>query len=147
MGFDPYLKTITSHTREVVDEDGQLLDIEVRKHTFVVASKEEFFRAYSSLLGIFMKMDMPDIRVFGYLLRYSEGNKFSITKALRLEMGSIINLNERTIYNTLRSLEDKGLIVFANKLYWLNPRYAFRGSTPDRLKALKVVLELDLKNP
>jgi hypothetical protein len=147
MNYEPYLKTVSTHTREVVGEDGELLDIEVRKHTYVVASREEFFHTYSSLLGVFMKMDMPDIRVYGYLLQHlMTGSKIPITKALRLEMSHVIHLNERTIYNTLKVLEEKGLLIKSDKLYQLNPRYAFKGSSSDRLKALKVVLELNVKN-
>jgi predicted transcriptional regulator len=146
--FEPYLKEAALHIKEIIDGNtGESLDIEVRRHTYVVASKEEFFQTYSSLLGVFMKMDMPDIRVYGYLLQHlMTVSKIPITKDLRLEMSSMIHLNERTIYNTLKVLVEKGLLIRYGKLYQLNPRYAFKGSSSDRLKALKVVLELNVKN-
>jgi predicted transcriptional regulator len=102
--------------------------------------------AYSAILGVFMDMDMPDIRVYGYLLRYASGDKFSISRALRIDMSERIHLNERTIYNTIKVLEGKGLLSQINKLYCLNPKYAFKGSSSNRMKALKVFLELEYKN-
>jgi len=138
------LKTgITEIVNAVDPNSGEILDTEVRKHTYMANTKEEFFIGYSSLIGAFMEMTQSEIRVFGYLLRYAKGVKFDISKKMRIEMSDVIKLNERTILNTLPILEEKQIIYkYESGLYQLNPRYAFQGSTTDRNNALKTIIEL-----
>lgn len=106
---------------------------------------DEFMMIYPDLLPIIMKMEQSEIRVYGYLLRYANGVSFSISKSLREQMGKEIDLNERTIYNTLIVLRDKKLLFFKDGLYQLNPRYAFRGSSADRNNALKAIIEIAME--
>jgi hypothetical protein len=142
------LKTGITEVINTVDADtGELMDTEIRKHTYMANTKEEFFIGYSALIGAFMEMTQAEIRVFGYLLRYAKGVKFDISKKMRVEMGDVIKLNERTILNTLPALEDKQIIYkYDSGLYQLNPRYAFQGSTVDRNNALKTIIELGCKD-
>jgi hypothetical protein len=130
-----------------LDKDtGELLGHNTKKHGYIANSKEEFLLIYSSLLGVFMRMEQTEIRVYGYLLRYANGIDFSISKALRQKMAEEIDLNERTIYNTIIILKQKNLIAENDKLYRINPRYAFKGSTVDRNNSLKAIIELGCKD-
>lgn len=126
-------------------ESGEIIDTETKYHSYIANSKEEFLMIYSSMLGVFMGMEQAEIRVYGYLLRYANGLHFSITKPLRIQMSSEVGLNERTIYNTINALKAKNLIFESSGLFQINPRYAFKGSSSDRNKALKAIIELGCK--
>lgn len=142
------LKTGIIEKTNVVDSDtGELLDTFTKHHKFIANSKEEFFIGYSALIGVFMKMTQAEIRVFGYCLRYAKGVKFDISKKLRLSMSEELELNERTILNTLPTLTLKGILYkHSDGLFQLNPRYAYQGSTTERNQALKIILELGCKD-
>lgn len=127
-------------------ETGEIVGVIQKTHGYIANSKEEFLMIYSGLLGIFTGMEQAEIRVYGYLLRYANGIDFSISKALRQKMSQEIGLNERSIYNTIQSLKDKALIYENNKLFRINPRYAFKGSTSDRKDSLKAIIELGCRD-
>lgn len=143
-----YLKTSMIESEIVVDkETGEVLLEDFKRHTFIANSKEEFFLVYSSLLAVFNDMEKAEIRVFSFLLQYVDGTKFSVDKSIRLEIAKVTNLNERTVYTTVKSLEKKMLIIKHDTgAYQVNPRYAFKGSTSDRNKALKAIIELGCIN-
>jgi hypothetical protein len=144
----PILKTSFVETTEYVDVNtGELIDTSVKKHTYLAGSEGDFFIGYAALEGALMGFTAPETRIFGYCLRFAKGIHFDISKKVRLHMSEIINVNERTILNTLPSLEEKG-ILYKHKtgLYQLNPRYAFRGSTSTRKGELKAIIELGCKD-
>lgn len=132
--------------RTVDSESGELLSEHVKRHSYLANTKEEFFICYASIIGIFMNITQAEARVFGYCLRYRNA-KFDISKNVRLSMSNEIDLNERTILNTLPSLIDKKLLYQTeDRLYGVNPRYVFYGSTYDRNKSLKSLIELGCKD-
>ena len=144
-----YLKTGYVEVENVVDEQGELVATEVKKHTYIADSKEEFFLCYTTLLSVFMNMSVAETRTFAYLLQhYADGSMFHISREIRLLIATITGLNERSIYNIIPFLEDKKVIVKIKdtKLHQINPRYAFKGSTMDRNKQLKMILELHCKD-
>lgn len=143
-----FLKTnLTQITNNIDYETGELISTELVKHSYIANDKETFFLGYSGLIGALMEMSQAEVRMFGYFLRYAKGVKFDISKKLRLDMSKNIKLNERTILNTLPQLLEKNLIYKHDTgLYQLNPRYAFEGSTSDRNKELKVIIELGCKD-
>jgi len=141
-----FLRTGVREVTHTVTNDGEILSTDIKDHKYLVNTKEEFFLCYSALIGAFMEMSAAEIRVFGYLLRYSSGSYVDVSKKMRIEMSTVINLNERTIFNTMPLLLEKG-IVYRNDigLYTINPKYAFKGSRDERNKALKAIIELELK--
>jgi hypothetical protein len=143
-----YKKRMTQEIIVVDKDTGEVIDVNQKKHTYLANTNEEFFFGYSSLVGIFMNMSQAEIRIFGYLLRYDKGVQFDISKKIRLHMASTIDINERTILNTIPSLLEKNLIYqFEDTgLYQLNPRHAFNGGHKQRNNALKVIIELGCKN-
>lgn len=144
----PHLRTGIREVNTVIDsQTGEVLDTEIKEHKYLANSKEEFFMGYSALIGVFMKMNQAEIRIFGYCLRFARGVRFDISKKVRLSMSKDIDINERTIHNTLPFLIEKGLLfMHEDGLYQINPRYAYQGSTSERNAALKTVIELGCKD-
>jgi predicted transcriptional regulator len=140
-----FLKRTIKEVETLVDTNsGEVVQTNIKQHSYLANSREEFFLCYSSILGIFMQMEQSEIRVFGYLLRFADGTKFDITKKVRIEIAENTQLNERTIYNILPNLLEKKLIFkHENGLYQINPRYAYRGSTSNRNESLVAVLKLN----
>lgn len=143
-----FLKSTLTEVEVVVDsETGEVLDQNVKHHKYLANSKEEFMLIYSSILGIFNKMEQSEIRVFSFLLQYADGTKFAVDKSIRIEIAGVTDLSERTVYNTIKVLESKHLIFkLPSGAYQINPRYAYKGSTSDRNQALQAVLELHCKD-
>ena len=143
-----FLKTQLTEVNSVVDmETGELIEQITKKHSYLANSKEEFLLLYSSILGIFQKMEQSEIRVFSFLLQYANGTKFSVNKPIRLEISKQTELNERTVYNTIKKLEEKNLIFKHDTgAYQVNPRYAFKGSSLERNNQLKLMIELGCKD-
>lgn len=139
-------KGVTEVIRDFDSSTGELVGEYKKEHHYLANSKESFFLCYSAIIGVLVEMEQSEVRVFGYLLQYADGAKIDITKKLRVEISKVTGLNERTIYNVLPSLIDKGLIFRHDEgLYQLNPRYVFKGSTDSRNKALVVALKLNCK--
>lgn len=142
-----YLKTQLTEVNSIIDRDtGEVFEQTIKKHSYIANSKEDFLLLYSSILGIFQKMEQSEIRVFSFLLQYANGTKFSVNKPIRLEISKQTELNERTVYNTIKRLEDKNLIFKHDTgAYQVNPRYAFKGSSLERNNQLKLMIELGCK--
>lgn len=141
-----FLKTSINEKITVVDSDGVVQQESIKKHTFLANTKEEFFLGYAGLIGMFQKMNQAEIRIFGYCLNYRSA-KFDISKKVRLSMSKQIDLNERTILNTIPLLIEKNILYkHEDGLYQINPRYVFYGSSSDRNNELKTIIELGCKN-
>ena len=138
------LRTAIKEVITTVDSDtGEVLDQNIKHHTYLVNTKEEFLLVYSTLLSVFTDMEQSEIRVFGFLLRYADGTRFAIDKSIRIEIANVTDLSERTIYNTVKILEQKKLIFkHPSGAFQINPRYAFKGSTVERNNQLKILIEL-----
>ena len=81
-------------------------------------------------------MDKAEVRLYAYLLKYVNGELFSIKKVLNDGVTNEINLKERTIYTAFKDLYSRGLILKDDYVYRINPFYAFKGSISDRNIAL-----------
>ena len=140
-----FLKDSLIERERFVDvETGEILEENTKHHAYLANTKEEFMLLYSSMIGIFEGFTQAECRVYGYLLRYTDGLSFDISKKLRMDMADHTKLNERTIYNTCMQLMKKHLIFKdKNGLYRINPRFAFRGSSMERNRRLKTILELE----
>ena len=142
------LKTGTTEVITTIDGNtGEVLDVDIKKHTFIANNKETFFIGYSALIGAFMEMSQAEIRIFGYTLRFAKGVHFDISKKIRLDIAAFTGLNERTILNTIPSLLKKKLLYkHQSGLYQVNPRYAFQGSSNERNDQLKAIIELGCRD-
>jgi len=97
---------------------------------------DEFMRVHPELIKLFKIMDKAEVRLYAYLLKYVNGELFSIKKVLNDGVTNEINLKERTIYTAFKDLYSRGLILKDDYVYRINPFYAFKGSISDRNIAL-----------
>lgn len=141
-----YLKRSISNTELVVSADGEVLDRNIKEYKYLAETKEQFFIGYVSMLALFYEqLSGPEIKVYAYLLaHYNFDSTIAIVKGIKEEMVKKIGGSTRTIDNALVTLVAKKLLYTTGRaIYKLNPRYAFKGSTGDRNKLLKVILELE----
>ena len=141
-----YLKTAVSETEIVVDTNGEVLDRNIKRHQYLAETKEQFFIGYVSMLALFYEeLTGPEIKVYAYLLaHYNFDSTIAIVKGIKEEMVKKMGGSTRTIDNALSTLTTKHLLYTTGRaIYKLNPRYAFKGSTGERNKLLKVILELE----
>jgi hypothetical protein len=144
-----HLKTYTTVVTNTVDsETGELLHSDIKKHKYMVDTKEQFYLVYSSLLGVFNDCSLPAIKTYAYILQnYKPVVMFEMGIATREAIGEHCNLSSGTIANALTELKEKNLLFSPRRgCFIINPRYAFQGSTLDRNNALKATIELGCKD-
>jgi hypothetical protein len=125
-------KKFTSQTI-VVDEEGEVKDSSLKSHYYNNRKGEKFYIMYSGIEELFMGMESSEIRVYGYLLRYSSGLTFQLNKSERLSMAEKTGLNERTIYNLIpKLLQKKILLRVKNDRFIMNPELVFYGGRDPR---------------
>lgn len=142
-----FLKVGSREITNTVDfETGEVVDVNVKEHKYIANSREEFMLVYTKLLSIFQEKEMtlPEIRLYSYLLQtWNYDVKYEVGVALYNDLADKFGINYKTIRNAFYKLSARGLVYSPKpKLYMLNPRYAFKGSTMDRNKSLKILLEL-----
>jgi len=144
-----FLKTGVVSTENFVDaETGEVLESNVKKFTYLANTKEEFMLLYVSVLPIFLSLSSPAKSVYAYLLsNYDSITVFEIGGAMRALIASKTKIGASTVANSLTELVREDLLYSQSKgLYQINPRYAFKGSSEDRKRALKTIIELKYKN-
>lgn len=142
-----FLKNGTTYVDTVINEDGEILSVEVKKHTYIANSKEEFMLIYVSLFPIFLGLSSPAKSLFVYFLStYNVSTTFEIADGSRRLIAERLKIGKSTIANALAELRSRDLIfTHSRAMHQINPRYAFKGSTDDRQKALKAIIEIGLK--
>lgn len=148
------LRTRMTEVTNIIDHStGELLDVKIKKHSYIANSKEEFLLTYTTLIGVFQKLSTAEIRVYAYLLMCYPGDcKIVINDIIKQDISIKTELSTGSIANTLKKLisTDQKTYPLLYRLgrgtYQLNPRYAFKGSHLNRNKSLKTIIELGCKN-
>lgn len=146
-------KRITEITNTIDRETGEVLDVDIKKHTYLANTKEQFLLAYATLIGVFQNISAAEVRVYAFLLEHYPGDcKIVINDIIRKDIADRTKLKPGSINNTLNRLISTEHITYpllyrlGRGTYQLNPRYAFKGSTSDRNKSLKAIIELGCTN-
>ena len=143
------LKTSGTHIVETVDvETGELLDVTINRTTYLANTSEEFFLMYSSMVLILKGSTDVRMKLFASLLeRYSKGQEFSMSKAFKEIMANECGCKPRSFDLAFTNLiKDHIIVKLGPSLYKINPRHVFQGSSSERNKSLKAVLELSCKD-
>jgi hypothetical protein len=143
------LKTSFTATETVVDTStGEIVSSNVKHHTYIANSKEEFMLLYTSVLPVFIQLSHPAKTVYAYLLmNYTSKTIFEIGSGTRSLISSYSGVSLSRVANALTELKEFNLLFSQGKgMYQINPRYAFKGSTTERNEALKAIIEIGCKN-
>lgn len=144
-----YLATGVVEITNFVDPDtGELLDQEIKKHTYIANSKEEFMLLYVNVIPIFLNLSHPAKSTYAYLLgNYDSETIFEIGGGMRSLIAKRLGISNSAVANGLTQLKDSALLYSHGKgMYQINPRYAFKGSTSNRNAALKAIIEIGCKD-
>lgn len=143
-----YLKHSGTRTTIITNEDGEVLDEKTIVHSYIVDDKETFYLIYSSLIGLLGEISNPAVKVLSYiLLNYKTDTQFEIGGATRKIIADKMKISNSAVANALTELKNNTILYsFARSMYQINPKYAFQGSTNNRKKALKAIIELRYGN-
>lgn len=143
-----YLKTLGTDVCTVINDEGEVLAEYEKRHTYIANSKEEFMILYVNVLPIFITLSHPSKSTYAYLLaNYDSETIFEIGGGLRSLIAKRIGMSTSAVANALTELKDSNLIATHGKgMYQINPRYAFKGSSSHRNRALKAIIELGCKD-
>lgn len=140
-----YLKNSSVHVNTTISEEtGEVIDQQVIKHSYLVDDKEDFFLIYSSLIGLLGEISNPAVKVLSYvLLNYKINTEFEIGNATRTTIAKKMGVSNSAVANALTELKSNDILYsLSRSMYQINPRYAYQGSTANRKKDLKAIIEL-----
>ncbi len=137
-----FLKTGKEETLVVVDkETGDVLFEEKKSHSYIANANEQFFLGYFGLASALQNLSGPAIKTYFYLLiNYKSGTLIGLNKAVKKQIRAFVqNKSLGTIDNSITELCRSGLLVKQTAElagYYVNPRFAYMGSSKERKKAL-----------
>ena len=142
--MEAYLKPSFVEKTLIVNEEGELLDEKVNKHTYIANSKEEFWLMYSSMILVLKQSSDVKIKLFAYLLeKYGNGAEFAMNLSLKKKIAIEVGCKHRSLDLAFTTLIKEYIVVkIDTRLYKINPRHVFQGSTNERLSSLKAVLTI-----
>lgn len=143
----PYLRVKGFELYEQIDEDGQLIDVSLKKHTQLVKGKDNFFFMYANILGIYHKLKSTDVKVLSIImLKYlTEDGAFPNAKSIREKIANACNISVPAVEKSVKSLLDNGVFFKKERgLYDINPLYVWKGSSGLRKEKLKLQLEIEM---
>ena len=130
-----FIKTGATHTTTLVDvATGEIMSTQINKTTYLANTKEEFYLMYSSMVLILKSSTDVRIKLFAALLeRYSQGQEFTMSKSLKEIIAKETGCSPRSLDTSFTSLLRDNIIVNVGpRLYKVNPRHVFQGSSSDR---------------
>lgn len=147
------MKQIESIT---VGENGEILSAEIK--TIKNLSAEQFCQVYLQENEEFFQLSKSEVNVLAvcwYTSNYYEdkdfklpGNKITLDEQLRDIIKSKTKLAAGTIKNTIVSLVKKDMLIKDSNyksIYYLNPKFFFKGKISDRTKLIKHLIEYQIK--
>lgn len=141
------IKNIKTQVVQVVDPTtGEIMDESIKK-VQVVVNPDEFALIYAGLWDVILgkPLSKSDIELLAYLIkRYSDGTMFTVNTPLKNDVARETGKSTTSYNNSTRKLLDHNLIIRlpnSKRTYVLNPRYAFKGSSTNRKKALIEILD------
>lgn len=116
---------------------------------------EDFIQVYlTDISGLFHNLSKSELTVLGWLWKYSTfadkeqvGSMISLNGKLFEDIYTHANIEDQTVRNCLTSLKKKSYII-ADKhhrgIYYLNPKFFFKGRLTDRLKCCEVLFRYEI---
>lgn len=146
-----HLKKLGKHTEKqvVIDENGEVHELEPDiKTVSYIAGRDDFYLMYSYFIDVLMSSKDMKLKVYAYLLeKYNAGTEFQLGNPIKKIIADKLDTSVSAVSNTITQLKKDNLLYSPDRgLYMLNPRYAFKGSSKERNKQLKVIIELGCRD-
>jgi predicted transcriptional regulator len=140
------IKTVETIINTTTDtETGEIIDTNVKKIDILI-NPDDFCLVYSGFWNVLLDytLSKADVEMFAYLIHnYSDGTPFSITSYTKEEVAKKSKKSITTYNNSTRCLLKNNLIYSVKgKVYKINPKYAFNGSSKNRHKAVIEMLSI-----
>lgn len=139
-----------------IGEGGEIISADIK--TIRQVNAEEFCQIYLQDNAEFFKLSKSESNVLAvcwYTSNYYQdsefalpGNKVSLDEQLKDIIHAKTGLVHGTIKNAINSLVKKGMLLKDPKyksIYYLNPKYFFKGKLSDRTKLIKSTIEYVFK--
>jgi hypothetical protein len=140
------IKTVGTVIDTLTDiETGEIIDTSV-KVIKVVVDPEDFCLVYAGFWNVLLEspLSKSDLEMFAYLIgNYSDGTPFTISGFTKQQIAAKSN-KAPSSYDKSTSVLLKNNLIYAvqSKVYRINPRYAFQGSSKNRHKAVIEMIEV-----
>ena len=147
-------RPVVTGFKEMIDPDtGELTDMPIVGHIdFMAGDQDEFYLIYSKLISLIIEDDLsgPEIKVYAYLLKtFGVGVPIALIKSIKENMSVIMKIKTSTIDNAISKLSSRPTPLIFRKdksVYYLNPRFGLKGSSSERNKQMKILIQLGCKN-
>lgn len=141
------VKPIRISTSVIISEEtGEVIDTSVNTIKILI-NPDDFCLVYAGLWNVILNspLSKSDIELFAYLIsKYSDGTSFAITGYIKKEISKQSGKSITTYDRSTSSLLTNDLIYKVDKqVYKINPKYAFKGSSKNRHKAVIEMLEIN----
>jgi len=135
-------------TEVISQETGEIL--ESKKFYKQRVEKDKFMMVYLESMGSILKINSPiEYKVLLTLWEMSEfeSNRIILVKSIKKEIANNLGYVFKTVENAISRLLKKNLLVKRERsIYYLNPKYFFKGSEIARAKAIKVIFDFNLED-
>lgn len=127
----------------VVNETtGQVIET-IETEVVKVVTQDAFMQVYlEDNSGLFNIKNNSELQVLLQLWKRSvfDTNEVIIVKQIKIEIANAIGTKLQNVNNTISSLKKKKLLISkARGVYFLNPKYFFKGYKENRPKVIKLV--------
>lgn len=131
-------------------EDGEVLEttVDIKHHMVVTNDGETFAMVFGSVIGLLDGLDKMSVKVLVWCSQNCllNSNIINLGKAYRANMCKEFDVADQTVKNAVSILKLRGALIHIGcGTYKLHPRYFWRGDMGTRRKALKYILEIELR--
>jgi hypothetical protein len=132
-------------------ESGELLatSMDVKEGKIVVESREQFSLVYATIIGALSELNGLDVKLLMYCTIHSSYNTnlIALSNPYLKYIAELYGSTPGSIRNSITRLCNKQILIKAGSgSYRINPRYFWRGTTPERERTMKYVLEVECPN-
>ncbi len=141
----PHLRSGYSHEIQTINEDGELLDVEIKTNKYLVDTKEEFVQIYTSIQAKLEGLGYTAEKVLFYcIFNCDSSNVINLSSFHKKKIEKQFEFAPSTVANAITTLSQRQLLIRIDRAtYRVNPIHAWKGNSVDRKKTIKYVLEIE----
>ncbi len=145
-----YNKTVYAKQRQVVSEDGEILDDETIKFDVYVKDHEEFLFQYKKHLLILLKLNGNEYKVITWCSHNCmfNTNEIVLSISVKKRLAKDANLSLGSVNNAISSLSKRNFLIrLDTSHYKVNPEVNWKGHSKARDKNLSIHIKYKVGGP